>query len=68
MMCSRFMKFMESMAMCKKSCVRYLAASVRDDRRTVAGRTVSRIAVNCNAERRNLTSKIVKSMKYWNPP
>ena len=68
MMCSRFMKFMESMAMCKKSSVRYLAASVRDDRRTVAGRTVSKIAVDCKAERRNLTSKTAKSLKYWTPP
>ena len=68
MMCSRFMKFMESMAMCKKRSVRYLAASVLDDRRTVVGRTVSRIAVDCKVERRNLTSMIAKSMKYWTPP
>ena len=68
MMCSRFMKFMESMAMCKKRSVRYLAASVLEDRRTLVGRTVSRIAEDCKAERRNLTSMIAKSMKYWTPP
>jgi hypothetical protein len=48
-MCSCFMKFMESM--CKKRSVRYLAASVLDDRRTLVGRTVSRIAVDCKAKR-----------------
>ena len=54
--------------MCKKRSVRYLAASVLEDRRTLVGRTVSRIAEDCKAERRNLTSMIAKSMKYWTPP
>ena len=34
----------------------------------MAGRTVSKIAVDCKAERRNLTSKTAKSLKYWTPP
>ena len=56
MMCSRYMKFMESMGRtCKKRSVRYLAALVKDDRRTLTGRTISSIASDCDVVSSSLT-------------
>ena len=68
LLCSRYMKFIESLQRSKKSCVRYLALLVKDDRRTVTGRTISAIARDCGTERAILSSKDVKNMKYFEVP
>lgn len=69
MMCSRYMKFMESMGgTCKKRSVRYLAALVKDDRRTLTGRTISSIASDCDVVRSSLTPMKTKDMKYKTAP
>ena len=68
LLCSRYMKFIESLQTCKKSCVRYLALLVKDDRRTVTGRTISAIARDCGTKRVSLSSKDVKKMKYIEVP
>ena len=68
MLCSRFVKFMESLLTSKKRSVRFLANLVKDDRRTLTGKTLSRIAQDCNMERDRLSYQGTREMKYWNPP
>ena len=43
---------MDSLLDCKKSCVRYLALLVRDDRRTHTGREISATAKDSGSYRR----------------
>ena len=62
---SRMIKFMESLRNCSNGGVRYLASMVYDDRRTLVGRSVSKIARECNVSRGSLTSKNVKNLKYF---
>ena len=38
------------------------------DRRTLVGKTVSRIASECKVERSRLTKQVVKNMEYFPPP
>ena len=67
MVCSRYMKFLEGVSSSTNVNVRHLANLVRNDRRTLAGRTVSRLATDCNTERSSLSYNIVKKMKYKTP-
>ena len=68
MLCSRMVKFWESMRKCDKGSVRYLFNLVYHDRRTLTGRSVSRIAEECQVERTRLNSKHAKEIKYVTPP
>ena len=54
--------------MCKKSSVRYLFNLVYNDRRTLKGKSVSRIAEECQVERSGLDSRHTKELKYFPPP
>ena len=65
---SRMVRFLETLRTCSKSSVRYLANSVFNDRRTLVGRTVSKIAADCNVERGSLTSITAKMIKYFPTP
>ena len=41
---------------------------VKNDRRTLVGRTISAIANDCKVDRNFLSYTTVKSLKYWKPP
>ena len=64
----RMIKFMESLRTSSNGGVRYLASLVFDDRRTLVGRSVSKIARECNISRGSLNSRNVKSLKYFEIP
>ena len=68
MMCTRFVKFVETMKTCPKLSVRYLINLVCDDRRTLVGRTLDRISDECKCDRELLTSVTTKHMRYFVPP
>lgn len=68
MMCSRLVKFLECLKSCSKGSVRYLVNLVYNDRRTLTGRTVTKIARDCDVERSTLCSSIAKSLVYRAPP
>ena len=68
MLCSRLVRFWESLRECNKGSVRYLFSLVYNDRRTLTGRTASKIAVDCEVERENLDSKHAKRIEYFSPP
>ena len=57
---SRFVKFVDSLTSTKKTSIRYLASLAQLDNRTLMGRTLGRIGVECGEERGSLTSKVVK--------
>ena len=65
---SRMVKFLETLRSSSKGSVRYLANLVFDDRRTLIGRTVTKIANDCNVARSSLTSSDAKNMKYFSTP
>ena len=65
---NRYLKFFDGLMGCKKSCVRYLALLVRDDRRTLAGRTISAIAKDSGSDRATLQKKDLINLKYWKIP
>jgi hypothetical protein len=69
MLCSRLVGFWETLKTCKKGSVRFLANLVYDDRRTMTGKTVTRIANDCGVERGMLTTSIAKKqISYFSPP
>ena len=68
MLCSRLMRFLETLRTCTKSSVRYLASLVQDDRRTLMGRTLTKFAFDSNVERGSLTTRIIRKMRYSTPP
>ena len=67
MLCSRFVSFMEAVSKGTKGSVRYLANLVRNDRRTLVGRTLTRIAEDCDTQRAVLSTSSVKNLVYWKP-
>ena len=67
MICSRFMKFLEGVSSSTNVNVRHLANIVINDRRTLVGRTMTRLATDCNTDRSSLTYNIVKNMQYKTP-
>ena len=67
LICSRFVKFLENVSMCNKLSVRFLANMVWNDRRTLAGRTLTKIAAECNHDRASLSSKIARGLVYREP-
>ena len=68
MLCSRMIKFWHSLRTCNKGSIRYLANLVYDDRRTLTGRSVTNIAVDCGADRMSLNLTCVRNMRYFPPP
>ena len=67
LMCSRWVKFLGSLKSCLKGSVRYQANLVCNDRRTLAGNTMSRIAKDCNVERSSLGRTHARNMEYFSP-
>ena len=68
MLCSRYIKFMDSLVKCNKRCVRNLALLVRNDRRTIVGKNISNIAYDCGVVRESLQYRDAKRSKYWSVP
>ena len=68
MLCSRLVKFWESLRECNKGSVRYLFSLVYNDKRTLTGISASKIAVDCQVERENLNYRHAKNIKYFSPP
>ena len=67
MLCSRVVKFWETLRSCKKNSVRFLANLVYNDKRTLTGKTVSNIAMDCRVERGELSRVTVKNIRYFPP-
>ena len=67
MISSRFVKFIEGVSSCNKFSIRYLGNLVKNDRRTLVGRTISRIASDCNVPRASVAYNNVKKLKYRIP-
>ena len=67
MICGRFVKFLEGVSTCSKVAVRHLVNLVRNDRRTLVGATLTKIAKDCNTARDKLTSQVDRNLKYWSP-
>ena len=65
---SQLVRFWDSLRKCKKSSVRYLFSLVYNDRRTLTGRTDSRIAFDCEVERTVLDWKQALNVRYFPPP
>ena len=51
-----------------KLCVRYLSGLVRSDLRTLMGRTVNRIGIECNVRRESVTPAEGRNVRYFPPP
>ena len=68
MLCSRLVKFLEAMKSCTKGSVRYLVSLVYDDRRTLTGKTITRVADDCNVGRSVLDAKTAKELIYHEVP
>ena len=68
MLCRRLVKFWESLRQCKKGSVRFLFNLVYDDRRTLTGRSVSKIATDCEVDRSKLDMRQVSKVRYFPPP
>ena len=72
MMCSRYASFHQSLLSWDKFPVRYLARLQEEDHRTVFGRTLSRIASECDVDfsAQKILSKTVvkKRMRYFPLP
>ena len=68
MMCGRYIRFLETLSTCSKLSVRFLAGLVHDDRRTLTGKTVTKIADDCSVDRNILTPGIANRSRYSTPP
>ena len=64
---SRYVKFTKSMTSCKKPAVRFLSSICQDDRRTLLGRTLAKISLECNADVAMLTPKLVRTCQVYHP-
>ena len=67
---SRFVKFAESLTCTTKTSIRYLASLVKEDNRTLMGRTLSKIKNECGvADLSLLSPRLVKdNLKYFDVP
>ena len=68
MLCSRMVKFWQCLRNSKKGSVRYLANLMYNDRRSLMGRSVTNIAVDCRTDRSSLDLGSLKNMSYFPPP
>ena len=65
----RYVKFAKSLASSRKTSVRYLASLCIDDKRTLLGRTLDRIAAECGVGVPSLnTTTVQKLVKYFDVP
>ena len=64
MLSTRFVRFLENISKSKKVCVRYLARLVKDDRRTLVGKTLSKLALELNCDRSAVSASLVKRLDY----
>ena len=62
------MRFSEALLICSKGSVRYLASIKKNDRRTLLGSTVSKIAKDLDIVRDSLTSDAAKNTSYFSVP
>ena len=69
MLTSRYVKFVGSLSSSLKSSIRFLVQFVKDDSRTLTGKTLSRISADTNIEKGSLTvSSVKKYMVYFPVP
>ena len=69
MLSSRYVKFAQSLVSSSKPSVSYLARLVRNDNRTLMGRTLSKMSRETDVDKASMTSSIVgKSLKYFPVP
>ena len=70
MLCSRFIGFQESLSKTDKFPVKFLASLCQTDQRTVFGRTLRRISLECSSPLGQLPSKtlVKKVMKFSQVP
>ena len=69
MICSRFVKLVETLNKCSKPSISLLINLVQNDQRTVCGKNLLYIANQCQLEKSKLTSYSVKNnMKYCEIP
>ena len=69
MLTSRFVKFTQSLGSCSKQSIRYLVSLVKNDNRTLMGKTLSRISRETQVAKVDLTSSIVsKTLLYFPVP
>ena len=70
MLCSRFIGFQESLSKTDKFPVKFLASLCQTDQRTVLGRTLRRISLECSSPLGQLPSKtlVKKVMKFSQVP
>ena len=69
MLSTRYVKFTQSLVASTKPSVCYLARLVRNDNRTLMGRTISKISREINVAKALLTNMIVnKAMVYFPVP
>ena len=69
LMCSRFVKFSNSLITSNCDSVRYLGKLNREDKRTLMGRTLVKIGKDCKLDVDALTSSVVKrNMAYFSGP
>ena len=64
---SRYVKFVKSMTSSLKPAVRFLSSLCQDDRRTVLGRTLANISLECDAAVAMLTPKLVRTCQVYHP-
>ena len=63
------MKFIDSLCSSQKRSVRFLVNTVKDDNRTLTGKTLSRISDDTNLARNSLSAKTIRNhMKYFPVP
>ena len=69
MLASRYIGFVKSLCSSPKYSMRVLASTIMNDMRTVMGRTINMISVECNSPKDSLTSATKKkSTKYFSTP
>ena len=69
MLTSRYVKFLGSLMSSTKNSVRFLVNLVKDDNRTLTGRTLSRICDDTNLQRSSLSAGLVrKNVVYFPVP
>ena len=63
----RYVKFVKSLTTSNKCAVRYLSALCQDDRRTLLGRTLCKIGLDCGVAPSDLSANLVKSSLQYFP-
>ena len=64
---SRYVKFVQTMISCMKPVVRLLSSLCQNDRRTLLGRTMAQISLECNTDVSMLTPRLVRTSQVYHP-